>query len=513
MRHRAIQGRRTGRIETRRFAGLLLVALASVASAQGEPPATAGAAVDFADCLISDTAKLRRLAARCTRIDRPEDPSRPDGKQVSLKVAVIPALTPTPAEDALTVLAGGPGAAATAFYVSFASAFEQVRRRRDIVLVDQRGTGDSNRLDCDFSGIDEVVDVDDEKMLDLTRACLDALPHDPRFYTTSVAVDDLDAVREALGYAQLDVYGASYGTRVALHYLRQHPEHTRTVILDGVVPMQIPIAPEIALDAQTALDRLFSRCQDDPACAERFIALQAKFSQVQATLEEGPIEVSLGDPFTGEPITLDVGIAHLRAAVRLLSYSPTAASLIPLIIEQAAQGNYQPLAAQAQMVMSSLDESLSYGMHNAVACTEDAPYFDEFISRELSLEEIERTYLGSEQHEGLATICGVWPRGVIDEGFKEAVVSDHPVLILSGEADPITPPRNGERAIGEDGAHLSNALHIIANGQGHGVAASGCLPRLIGKFVVDASHEALDTSCVERLAPTAFFLDFSATAP
>ncbi|MEM9384089.1 MAG: alpha/beta fold hydrolase [Pseudomonadota bacterium] len=511
MRPRAIHGRRRVRIERRSLAALLLATVASVASAE-DTASTSATDVAFEDCLISDTAKLRRQAARCTRIEQPEDPQLPGGKQVSLKVAVIPALTPTPADDALTVIAGGPGAASTEFYVSFASAFEQVRRRRDIVLVDQRGTGDSNRLDCDFSEIDET-DVDDEQMLVLTRECLRTLPHDPRFYTTSIAVDDLDAVRDALGYTALNVYGASYGTRVALHYLRQYPQHTRTVILDGVVPMQIPIAPEIALDAQTALNRLISRCEDEPSCAERFTNLQEKFTQVQAKLALQSIAVDLDDPFTGEPITIDIGVAHLRAAIRLLSYSPTGTSLIPLIIEQAAEGNYQPLAAQAQMVMSSLDESLSYGMHNAVACTEDAPYFDEFIARELSLEQIEGTYLGSDQHEGLATMCSVWPRGVIDDGFKEAVMSDHPVLILSGEADPITPPRNAERTIGPDGAFLSNALHIVAKGQGHGIAASGCLPRLIGRFVTDQSHEELDTSCVERLAPTAFFLDFSATAP
>ncbi len=487
----------------------LSAALAVAAHAQD---GTEQAKVEFTDCQINDTAKLRSQAARCTRITRPEDPSRPDGPQVDLKVAVIPALTPTPAEDAFTVIAGGPGAASTEFYAGYAAAFERVRRQRDIVLVDQRGTGDSNRLDCDF-GETEQLDLSDEDLVALARQCVDSLPHDPRFYTTSIAVQDLDAVREALGYAQLNVYGASYGTRVALHYLRRYPQNTRTVIVDGVVPTQIPIAPEIALDAQSALGRLFQRCGDSPPCAERFSRLQAQFDRLRAQLDEQPVTVTLGDPFTGEPITLEMGLPHLRAAVRLLSYSPSSASLLPLIIEQAAEGNYQPLAAQAQMVMSSLNNMLSYGMHNAVACTEDAPYFDAFIESELSMEEIEGTYLGREQHEGLVTMCSVWPRGVIDEGFKEPVVSDQPVLVLSGEADPITPPRNGERAIGPGGEYLSNALHIIAPGQGHGIAGRGCLPRLVGQFIDEASHETLDTSCVDRLAPAAFFLDFSATAP
>ncbi|MEO0974111.1 MAG: alpha/beta hydrolase, partial [Pseudomonadota bacterium] len=226
-----------------------------------------------------------------------------------------------------------------------------------------------------------------------------------------------------------------------------------------------------------------------------------------------PVDVTLADPITGKPDTLSLSLAHLQAVTRLLSYSPTSVSVMPLLIEQAAEGNYGPLAAQALLAINSLDDALSYGMHNAVACTEDAPYFDDFIRESLDAQAIADSYLGARQHESLATMCSVWPVGVIDADFKTPVLSDRPVLVLSGEADPVTPARNGERAIGENGAYLSNARHLIAPGQGHGTAIHGCMPQLIGAFVEAASHEGIDEACLTRLRPEAFFLDFSATAP
>jgi pimeloyl-ACP methyl ester carboxylesterase len=187
--------------------------------------------------------------------------------------------------------------------------------------------------------------------------------------------------------------------------------------------------------------------------------------------------------------------------------------VMPLILEQASTGNLVPLAAQALTMLDSLDESLSYGMHNAVVCTEDAPFFDDFLRRELGRDALVDTYLGAEQLETLETMCETWPAGVLDEDFKSPVVSDHPVLVLSGSDDPITPPRNGERAIGANGEYLSNALHIVVPGQGHGVAGTGCLPRLVGAFVDQATVDELDTDCVDRLGPAAFFVDFATTAP
>ncbi len=484
------------------------------AGADAEPTRAAAApGLELSACRISDEVGLRSHEARCGRLSRPLNPDDPGGEQIELFVAVVPALSPAPADSALTVIAGGPGGASTAFYAGFADAFGAVRRQRDIVLVDQRGTGRSHPLRCDFSDLD-VATVTPEESARAARDCLEGLDLDPRYFTTSVAVADLEAVRAALGYARLDVYGASYGTRVALHFLRRYPASTRTLILDGVVPAQVPIAPEIAVDAQAALDAVFSRCAADAGCSKAFPSLAERFAAVQARLAEGPVSVALLDPYTGEPANTTVGETELRAAVRLLSYNPYSVSLLPLLISAAADGNFQPLAAQAQMVIASLDEALSYGMHNAVVCTEDAPFFDAFVERELGGRDAERaSYLGVQQLDTLKRICEVWPAGVIDEDFKEPVRSATPVLVLSGDADPVTPPRNGERAIGPDGAYLSNARHVVAPGQGHGVANVGCLPRLVGEFVDSADVHALDTTCVERLGPAAFFVDFSATAP
>lgn len=487
---------------------LLLMMMPGTATAAAAQAPTIG----LEECQLTDAMGLRSVAARCGTLVRPENPAQPEGRQIELHVAVVPALAPSPAEDALTVIAGGPGGASTEFYASFSRAFERIRRSRDVMLVDQRGTGRSNPLDCAFEAV-EGTDSDPQQVRRITRECLDSLAGDPRFYTTSLAVADLDAVRAALGYRQLDVYGASYGTRVALHYLRRYPAQTRTVMLDGVVPAQIPLTPEIAPDAQAALDQIFARCRADDACATAYPDLPARFAHVKERLERNPQTVQLADPLTGAPGEVEVTVEHLRAAIRLLSYAPYSVSVIPLMIAQADAGNLAPLAAQAQMTVTSLAQALSYGMHNAVVCTEDVPFFDDFLRDDVTTEAIADTYLGTGQLEMMRTMCDIWPRGFMDEDFKTPVESDAPVLVLSGEADPVTPPRNGERAIGPDGRWLSNALHIIAPGQGHGIADKGCLPRLLGQFVDAASHAALDTDCVERLGPAAFFLDFTAPAP
>ncbi len=462
--------------------------------------------LDLAPCRITGTGELRSVAAECGTLTVPENPDDPDGPTIDLFVARVEALNPVRESVAFTTIAGGPGQASTEFYVNYAAAFARVNRNRDIVLVDQRGTGRSNALDCTVPEGLEPMTADPEELRRLTRECLDALPGDPRYYTTSVAVRDLDAVRDALGYEQLDIYGVSYGTRVAQHYLRRNPAQTRTVVLDGVVPADVPLGPGIALDAQAALDQAFARCEADEACGTRFTGLRGGFERLLDQVGDDRVAVTMIDPVTGEPGELLLGGLEMRGAVRLLSYTTETVSLLPLLIHTAhAEGNLAPLAAQAKLSIESVAEALSLGMHNAVVCTEDVPYFDGHVDKDA----LERTYLGTLQIDGLRDTCELWPAGFIDDGFKTPVVSDAPVLVLSGEADPVTPPAFGERVM----SHLANARHIVNVGQGHGQAGLGCMPRLLAEFVETADADALDVSCTERLQPAPFFLDFNGPSP
>ncbi len=241
------------------------------------------------DCRLQSEIAGGGVAAECGWLSVPENREQADGKQVRLHVARVRSLRLEPTGDPLFVLSGGPGQAASDFYISIAPALTRIRRDRDIVIVDQRGTGKSNRLDCTFPDESDITFSDPQQLRELTRSCLAKLPGDPRYYTTSVAVRDLDDVRAALGYERLDLYGVSYGTRVAQHYMRRYPQRVRVAILDGVVPPQLPLGPDVALDAQAAIDTAFARCDSNVDCKRVFPNIASTFATLRARVLEQPV--------------------------------------------------------------------------------------------------------------------------------------------------------------------------------------------------------------------------------
>ncbi len=480
-------------------AGLALLALA------GGPEARA---LELEDCRISAGPGHPGIKARCGTLARPENPADPDSPDIELRVAVVPALNLSPATDPVVPIAGGPGQGSIEFYSGYRSAFESLRRDRDILLVDQRGTGDSATMDCPIE--DEAILFESEYSLEDTvefiRECLDDLPHDPRYFTTSVAVTDLEAVREALGYTALNLYGVSYGSRVAQHFARRYPESTRTVIIDGVVPPQLALGPEIATESQKAVDKIFARCAEDEVCNERFPDLAATFERVVSTLRETPVMVEVDHPSSGRPQEIRFGAGELAGAVRLIAYNPNTIALLPLMVHEAGLGNYGPLASQYLLVAISMSDALALGMHNAVMCTEDMPFLD---TSSIDYDAIEASYMGSFQLEALEAMCEIWPAGPIDEDFKVPLDTDIPFLLLSGDADPITPPRYADMAA----VDLGNATHLIGKHQGHGQILVGCTSRLAADFVASADPSSIDAECLERSFVMPFFLDFSGPAP
>ena len=434
--------------------------------------------------------------ARCGTLAVPEDPAAPAGPTIEIFVARIGALSATPKPDPLLLIAGGPGQSTVDFYLQLRGAFEQARRDRDIVLVDQRGTGRSadgftcttpEDLALDTAGPDALARVIDD--------CQAALKHDPRFYTTSVAVQDLDRVRAALGIAQWNVYGVSYGTRVAQHYLRRFPERARAVVLDGVVPPELALGPDVAREAQRALAQIFGRCAADAACGTRFPNLAAHFRELLARLD-APVHDRAALPLTG---------LELRALVRFMSYSAATVALLPVMLTEAYEGHYAPLANQAKTTLRDLPESLSFPMSNSVTCTEDVPFIDADATKGLA-----ETYLGTAIVDALKLICGRWPAGVRDDDFKRPVVSDKPVLLLSGDSDPITPPSYAEWVVT---GGLNNAKQLVGDNQGHGLVAVGCLPRVLRAFLEKPVPAELDASCLDSEPAMPFFLSLMGPAP
>jgi len=480
---------------------LAIIAATLLAAMPLEAQQTSGGLM-LEDCRIRVARGYPGIKARCGRLERREDPANPDSPILSLFVAVVPALSLEPEPDPFVPIAGGPGQASSDFYAAYQGAFEKVRRNRDIVLLDQRGTGRSAVMNCEAD--EDIIEgrFSREQTLAVTQECLEQLPHDPRFFTTSVAVGDLEALREALGYTQFNLYGISYGSRVAQHYVRRYPESTRTVILDGVVPPQMALGPAIAVEAQNALDAIFDRCAESEACAERFPDIREDFTMLQAELDDEPATITLPDPLTGEPEEMSFGPQEMAAALRLLSYHPNSVAVMPMLIDEAISGNYAPLASQFMMISENVSDAMSIGMHNAVVCTEDAPYF---AGEQIGRDALDATYIGPLQLDALETICSIWPRGVLDEDFKTPLASDLPVLLLSGEADPVTPPRYAELAA----IDLDNARLLTGRKQGHGQAPRGCMPDLIAEFVETANSHDLDAGCFDRVHAMPFFLDFA----
>lgn len=463
-------------------------------------------ALELTDCRISAGPAYPSLPARCGTMPRPQNPDDPDSSQIELHVVVVPALNLTPKPDPIVPLAGGPGQSAVQFYASYAHAFEIVRRDRDVLLIDQRGTGESARLDCPID--EELIEgqYSVEQTIQYTEDCLETLPYDPRFFTTSIAIQDLDAVREALGYPSLNLYGVSYGTRVAQHYARRFPQATRTIVLDGVVPPQLALGPEIAIEAQRALDNIFARCSADAACDERFPDVAGAFETLKEKLAKKPVKVRLSNPVSGDYERMSFGRDEFAAAIRLLAYHSHTIALMPLLISEAADGNYAPLAAQYQMTVASLSESLAIGMHNTVMCSEDAPFYDNLT---IDTQALGASYIGAVQLDALEAICSIWPAGPVDADFKRPLAIDTPTLLLSGSADPITPPAYADIAA----RNLKRAWLLTLEHQGHGQIAVGCMPRVVERFIDNATLKGIDASCREQAFVMPFFLDFGGPAP
>ena len=460
--------------------------------------------ISLQPCQLSAPGLPQRLAAQCGKVTVPEDRSSPSGSQIELHLAVIPAVSRNPAPDPLVFLAGGPGQAATEAFLHYSYSFERINQKRDIILIDQRGAGKSNPLVC--PGLEDLENDAEANLAPLLRECLQHLNTDPALYTTWAAAADLNQVREALGAEQLNLYGVSYGTRLAQMYLNMFPDRVRAVILDGVVPQEEALGMDVAQDAQRALNLIFNRCSQEPSCGKSFPNIEREFHDVLNFLAENPVTTSLPHPLDGRNIQITFTADEFSIAVRLLSYAPETAALLPLLIHTTAEsGDFRLMAAQYVIVTQQFSDSISEGLGYSVLCSEDAPFFDQQAARQKNAD----TYLGNIQVEQLEKICQVWPAAPAPEGYKQKVRSSVPALILSGEADPVTPPDNGMLVA----AGLPNSMHLIAPGMGHGVFFRGCIARLAARFIEDGAVSNLDAACVQEIRPMPFFMDPSGPPP
>lgn len=440
---------------------------------------------------------------RCGTYEVFEDRAARKGRKITLKVVVFPATGSAREADPFVYIAGGPGSSATEDASAIAPAFAAIRARRDMVFIDQRGSGGSHPLNCDFfNPADPQSYLGYFFPLEDVRKCRAQLEQkaDLTLYTTPIAMDDLDEVRAALGYDRLNLFGASYGTRAALVYLKRHPQHVRTVTLQGVAPTNQFMPRDFAQVNERALQGILAECAADEACHKAFPNLREETKAVLDRLLKGPVEVTLN---TSATTTIKVKLSRDLAAeaIRYMLYSPVPASRVPFVLHQAAAGNFVPLTETALGYRRGIVATGSNGMYLSITCAEDLPWIKTGEGERLAA----NTFLGDYRLRQQREACALWPRAKLPNDYSEPTRADAPVLIMTGEWDPVTPPQHGDAVA----RNLPNSLHLVVPDGAHGfggLQGIDCVLRVHGEFVERGTTKGLDTSCVKNIKRKGFLL-------
>jgi pimeloyl-ACP methyl ester carboxylesterase len=467
------------------------------------------AAKPLTDCRVAGL----RHGVKCGVLQRPLDPGQPGGASIELHFVVVPAIARRKLPDPVFVLAGGPGQSAIRLAPSLTAPLRRLNNRRDIVLVDQRGTGRSAPLECDEPPHASLAELaDPQRPVQRALRCLQELltlpyvrgPDGLRHFTTPVAMQDLEAVREQLAAPRINLIGASYGTRAALEYQRQFPSRVRRSVLDGVAPPDLLLSASFGIDGQAAFEALLASCETEAACSRAFPTLRADWEFLLAGL---PRPVTLPHPLTGVPERFELTRAMVLSAIRGLLYSPAWAAGLPGAIVEAAQGRPVALLGLASLLSASPAAQISMGMHFSVVCAEDLP-----LPVPTSTAATEKSDFGRDELQMYRQVCAKWPRGKVPAEFHSLPASKAAVLLLSGGLDPATPPRHGARVAQALGPL---ARHVVVANAGHGVMALPCVRELVFRFidaVDDRDAVALEAGCAADVPRPPAFLPVSPAA-
>ncbi|MDJ0763554.1 MAG: alpha/beta hydrolase [Myxococcota bacterium] len=491
-------------------ASIPIAAFVLLNSCRGPSAETSQARLVLEPCSheVEGQEELAELNALCGKYDVWENRKRKEGRKISLNIAVVPALGKAK-PDPLFLLSGGPGQAATEdkWFPMFPWV-KKLRIHRDIVLVDQRGTGSSNPLDCEPDG--GIANVPLKEMFQLRRPidetadCVKKWDADLHQYTTDVAMDDLNEVREALGYDKINIYGISYGTRAAHVYLRRHENTVRSIVLEGTVPMEMRILDGSAEDGNRAMGLLLDHCERDKNCSEVFPTLRDDLNTLIESLLRSPAKVRLSHPRKGETQEVIIGVESFRMLLFTALYDSITTALIPLAITKAKNGDFSIIATILES-RSAVAEVISTGMQKAVLCNEDFIVLDR--SEESDGGPRKGVFSRKEMLGIMSQHCDLFEGANLPDTYFEPVRSKVPALVISGELDPVTPPRWGDITA----KNLNNARHIVIPGTGHGAINNPCVSKMIVKFVDNASSAGIDTDCLKHFKRFPIFL--SETGP
>lgn len=440
---------------------------------------------------------------QCGYVSVLENPDEPSGPMIDIHFVVLPAIKPIKTDEVFLPITGGPGQSAIDNAASFGRTFAKIRETRDILLIDQRGTGRSNLLACPEDKTLSPLALDDRSInyLEETKKCLNQLDGNVAMYGSVNAISDFESVRNFLGYKKLHIYGISYGSRMAQLYMRHHDEAIQTATLDGVVPMQQSVLA-IGMAIDRGLQSVFDQCKKDSFCNKEFPDLETTFDTLTRQLTALPINTPVYHPLTGEPDSFLITRDKLFGIIRLSMYSPSSRALLPLAITQATKGNYQPILGLFSLMMGGID--LATGMHNSVICSEDIHR----VTPEM-LAQINESYAATTMYKAMSEACSVWPSNKVDEKFSSPISSSIPTLLLSGYFDPATPPSWATLAM----VNMANAKHFIAPYSSHGVAYQTCANDLIAELVELGEVTELDGSCLTDQSSRGFFLNASSAQP
>ncbi|MGM0525253.1 MAG: alpha/beta hydrolase [Pseudomonadota bacterium] len=436
----------------------------------------------------------------CGYVPVPENYQQPDAKQIKIHYAILPAISEGAKPDPLLILAGGPGQAATELAPMISRIFDAVRKQRDIVLIDQRGAGKSNPLECDISHADELIQSDEEQDLTETaRQCLAKFSDtDTLQYSTHNSIRDFERVRKELGVEQFNLYGGSYGSRAALKYLQLYPDSVRTATLDAVAPPQVVIGP-FGLHGSLAFDQLLEDCQQQVACKEAFATLGDDYQKVMSRLDNEQVILDTTDPLSEQPLTIRLTPGRFSSIIRMALYSPMTRQLLPYAISSAAKDNFKPILGLMGGTTIAAQNSIYLGLMLSVVCSEDLPRATDSLFQQ----DADNDFIGGRTGEAFQALCAGWQSKPVAEGWDEPVESEKPVLLLSGTEDPVTPPRWGDIAA----RTLPNSRHIVAEHASHTIASHTCANTLIADFIEQGTVQQLNAECLEDRIPQPFVVN------
>ena len=440
----------------------------------------------------------RSIDAQCGTLAVPEDYTHPQGQTLTLHFMILPPLKPNANGLPIFHLEGGPGASAiTTFGEAWFAAYESLRQDHSVVLIDQRGTGQSSSLQCtEITGpaLDDLAQIttlaaDQTQSAKRLAACLARLfkTTDPQFYTTNALADDTDAVRAALGYDQIELFGNSYGTSLGQIYLKRHGDHVAGLVLDSVTAPWNHWTLDAANNGQVAFDKLLALCQADADCNEAYPDLSGDLQTALQKLQNNPVSITALSALTATPHTVGMTADRLREAIYQLLYNSANSTAIPSAIHAAAQGDYT-LPAGILIAEAEQADMVSQGLYQSVVCSEIVPFITPALIKQYAQN---NTFSVLEPPESYADDCKAWRSAELSPDDVAPVTSDRPVLILSGDLDPITPVKYGQ----ETHARLSHSTLAVFPYEAHGVLPnSKCAQNLVVAFLA-APTQTLDTSC------------------